>query len=237
MLQALLNAAQPLLAPAFQLWGNPVTWLEIAAALISLAMVWANMRVRPIGWPLAIVASLLYGLLFWDGKLYGEAALQVMFVLLALWGWWQWVQGQSGDGGHRNPGDTSGDSSSNAKKVSSTPLQVRSMGTRSRWTAGIYTLAAWPLLGALLARFTDSPAPYLDALATAGSITGQILLGRKLRENWLVWLAVNVFSVALFASRSYWLTALLYAVFAVLSWAGWRAWARQAPSQRDGIAP
>jgi nicotinamide mononucleotide transporter len=140
--------------------------------------------------------------------------LQVMFVLLALWGWWQWLRGGS------KTNETS-------PALGASRLQVRSMGPRGRWVAGAYTLAAWPLLGALLARFTDSPAPYMDALATAGSITGQILLGRKLRENWLVWLAVNIFSVALFASRGYWLTALLYAVFAALSWAGWRAWARR----------
>ncbi len=222
MLHDLLNAAQPLLAPAFALWGSPVTWLEIAAALISLAMVWANMRVKPVGWPLGIVASVLYGLLFLDGKLYGEASLQVMFVLLSLWGWWQWLRGT---GKLSNP--------SPARSA----LQVRSLSLRGRWVALAYTLAAWPLLGALLARWTDSPAPYLDALATAGSITGQILLGRKWRENWLVWLAVNVFSVALFASRSYGLTALLYTVFAALSWAGWRAWARPAEIPSHSVPP
>jgi nicotinamide mononucleotide transporter len=66
--------------------------------------------------------------------------------------------------------------------------------------------------------------PYLDALPTAGSVAGQFLLGRKLIENWLVWLAVNVFSVGLFAYKGLWLTALLYALFAALSVAGWRAW-------------
>jgi nicotinamide mononucleotide transporter len=53
-----------------------------------------------------------------------------------------------------------------------------------------------------------------------------LLLGRKLVENWPVWLAVNVFSVGLFAYKALWLTALLYAVFAVLSVVGWRAWQR-----------
>jgi hypothetical protein len=34
--------------------------------------------------------------------------------------------------------------------------------------------------------------PYLDALPTVASVAGQVLLGRKLVENWAVWLAVNV---------------------------------------------
>jgi nicotinamide mononucleotide transporter len=70
--------------------------------------------------------------------------------------------------------------------------------------------------------------PYLDALPTVGSLAGQALLGRKLIENWPVWLAVNVLSLGLFALKGLWLTVLLYVIFAVLSLAGWRAWRRSA---------
>ena len=86
------------------------------------------------------------------------------------------------------------------------------------------TLAAWPLLGLLLSRVTDSDVPYLDALPTVGSITGTLLLGRKLVENWPVWIAVNIVSIGLFAVKGLWLTVALYAVFAVLAVVGWRAW-------------
>ncbi len=199
--------AQPLLVPVFHLWGGPVTWLEIGAFALSLGMVWANMRLWPVAWPLSITASLLYGLLFLDSKLYGEALLQVLFVVLSVWGWWQWLRGRAGDG---------------------SALRVTTLANRVRWMFAAATLLLlWPVIALALARWTDSPVPALDALATAGSITGQVLLGRKRLENWAVWLAVNLLSVALFASRSLWLTALLYALFAVLSVVGWRAWARQ----------
>ncbi len=210
-MQDLLDAARPLLAPAFSLWGSPVTWLEGVAIVVALAMVAANMRVRPVAWPLAIASSLMYALLFADVKLYGEAGLQFMFVAVALWGWWQWLRGRGADG---------------------LALRVRSMPGRLRWVAGAATLAAWPLLGLLLDRATDSDVPYLDALPTVGSIAGQILLARKYIENWTVWAVVNVLSVGLFVYKALWLTAGLYALFAVLSVLGWRAWqARlQAPS-------
>jgi nicotinamide mononucleotide transporter len=86
------------------------------------------------------------------------------------------------------------------------------------------TLAAWPLLALLLTHTTDSDVPWLDALPTVASVTGQVLLGRKLIENWPVWLGVNLVSVGLFAWKGLWLTVLLYAVFAGLSVLGWRAW-------------
>jgi nicotinamide mononucleotide transporter len=205
----LLAAAQPLLAVAFSLWGSPVTWLEIAAFVLSLAMVVCNMRVNPLGWPLAMASSLLYALLFANSKLYGEAGLQIFFVAMAVWGWWQWLR-------HAERG--------------AAPLPVRAMPTRLRWMALGVTVAAWPMLALLLARVTDSDVPWMDALPTVASITGTWLLGRKWIENWLVWLGVNVFSLALFSHKGLWLTVLLYALFATLSVAGWRAWQRlQAP--------
>jgi len=205
LIDALLAAARPALAAAFTLLGSPVTWLEVAAFWIALAMVLANFRVHPVAWPLAIASSLLYALLFLDSRLYGEAALQLVFVAVALWGWWQWLRGTAADGA---------------------PLQVRRMSGRQRALVAAATLAAWPLLGAVLDRWTDSDVPYLDALPTVGSIAGQVLLGRKLLENWAVWVGVNVVSVALFATKGLWLTVVLYALFAVLSVAGWRLWRR-----------
>lgn len=203
VLKALLDLA---LSPAFTALGSPISWLELVAFVLALWMVVCNMRVQVLAWPLALTSSLLYFVLFWSGKLYGEASLQLLFAALALWGWWQWLRGRTADG------DT---------------LHVRTLGWRGRWLALGLTLAAWPLLGLFLQHRTDSPLPYWDALPTVASITGQWLLGRKYQENWPVWVLVNLVSVALFAFKGYWLTVVLYAVFVPMSVAGWRAWQRQ----------
>ena len=200
-------------ATAFTAWGSPVSWLEVAAFVAALAMVLANLRVHPVAWPLAIFSSAAYAVLFAQYKLYGEAALQLMFIALALWGWWQWLRGTAADGDK---------------------LRVHQLPKRQRWQALAATLLAWPLLGLLLARSTDSDVPYLDALPTVASVTGQILLGRKLVENWPTWVAVNVISVALFVYKALWLTSLLYSLFALLALWGWRHWQRLAATQ---VAP
>jgi nicotinamide mononucleotide transporter len=203
----LLQLAQPLLAPAFSLWASPVTWLEILAFVLSLLMVGFNIRVHAAAWPLAIAASLLYFLLFQDSRLYGEASLQIFFALMACWGWWQWLRGRGDDGA---------------------ALRVRTLSRRGRLALAASLLATWPLLAAFLRQFTDTDVPWGDALPTAGSIAGQWLLGRKYVENWPVWLAVNLVSIGLFAYKALWLTVLLYALFALLSLAGWRAWSKLA---------
>jgi nicotinamide mononucleotide transporter len=202
-----MAALRPMFAAAFTAWGSPVTWLEIVAVVIALLMVGCNMRVNPLAWPLAITSSALYGLLFLDSRLYGEAGLQVFFIVMAGWGWWQWLRGRGDDG---------------------SALQVRHLGHAGRWRVLLAMALAWPALGLLLATATDSDVPWWDAFPTAGSVIGQWLLARKYVENWLAWGVVNVVSVLLFAYKGLWLTVLLYGLFVVLSVLGWRVWQRLA---------
>jgi nicotinamide mononucleotide transporter len=166
-------------------------------------MVVCNIRVNVLAWPLAIAASLLYFLLFWDHRLYGEASLQIFFSAVAGWGWWQWRRGRQADGA---------------------ALRVRHLSGRGRLGLLAAVALAWPLLGGFLRQATDTDVPWWDALPTAGSVAGQWLLGRKYVENWPVWVGVNAVSVGLFAWKGLWLTAVLYALFLLMALWGWRAW-------------
>ena len=210
-MDALLAGLKPLFAPAFSLAGAPVTWLEVVAFALALGTVLMNIRVNPLGWPLAIVSSLLYFGLFWDSRLYGDASLQIFFAVVALWGWWQWLRGTQSDG---------------------RPLEVRSLGLRGRWVAVGVLAVAWPATGLFLRTYTDTDVPWWDAFPTAASVVGQWLLGRKYIENWPTWLVVNVVSAALFAHKGLWLTTVLYVVFIALSVVGWKAWIALAQAQR-----
>ncbi|RZJ12446.1 MAG: nicotinamide riboside transporter PnuC [Rubrivivax sp.] len=201
----LATAWAALLAPAFTAFGSPISWLELIAFVLAVWMVICNMRVNLMAWPLAFVSSLMYFGLFWDGKLYGEASLQLVFAVLALWGLWQWRFGRTHEG---------------------EALRVRRLGLRGLTTPVLLTLAAWPLLGLFLDHFTDSPLPYWDAFPTVASLLGQWLLARKYEENWPTWIVVNTVSVVLFGIKGYWLTVLLYAGFIPMSVIGWRAWRR-----------
>lgn len=206
-MESLLQALAPLFVAAFTWWDTPATWLEVVAFVMAIAMVWLNMRVNPWAWPLAIASSLLYWLLFWQYKLYGEGSLQVFFAIVGAWGWWQWLRGRQDDG---------------------RALRVRHLDARGRTTALVAMALAWPALALFLDHVTDSDVPWWDAFPTALSVIGQVLLGRKYIENWPTWVVVNVASVALFAYKGLWLTVILYAIFVVLSFVGWQAWRRLA---------
>jgi nicotinamide mononucleotide transporter len=197
-------------AQAFALWGSPVTWTEVVAFVLAVWMVVCNWRVNPLAWPLAMVSSALYALLFADYKLYGEASLQLVFIAVAVWGWWQWLRGTGDDG---------------------RALRVRHLDRRHLLAVVAFVLVAWPLLALFLDHATDSDVPWFDALPTVGSLAGQWLLGRKYVENWPAWIGVNIVSVGLFAWKGLWLTVVLYALFIVMAAVGWSRWRQLARAQ------
>jgi len=194
-----------MLDTAFTLLGTAVTWLEVIAFVLALANIACNVFEIHWGWPLTIIASVLYAWLFYASKLYGEAGVNVFFAVAALWGWWQWLRG------HRSG--------------SSAPLRIARLDSQGVAITVAGWAVAWLGCALLLRAITDSDVPWADGFVTAGSVVGTVLLGRKFIENWPIWLIVNAASVALFAYKGLTLTVVLYVIFfglAIWGWIGWR---------------
>jgi nicotinamide mononucleotide transporter len=192
-----------------------VTWIEAIAFVLALACVVCNVLEIHWGWPLAIVSSGLYCWLFFKNRLYGDAGIQIYFVLASIWGWALWLK----------PNRALNHAAAKSKTFA---LQVRHWSPGERNTVLASWVGLWLLLGLLLSRWTDSDVPWADAFPTAGSLLGQILLGKKILENWLIWQIVNIAMVGLLAYKQLWLTMLLYVIFLVMAVLGWRRWAQAA---------
>ena len=194
-----------LFSTAFTLWGLDTSWLELIAVLLAFAMIVCNIIELHWGWPLAAISSVLYFFLFWSQRLYGEALLQVLFIVLAMWGWSVWLRGVEG-----------------------APLPITRMPSHQRLKFAVSGSALWLTTGSVLLNFTDTDVPWWDAFPTAFSLVGQYLLAHKRLENWAVWIVVNIVAAGLFAWKGLWLTTLLYLAFIALSAVGWRKWAKHA---------
>ena len=193
-----------LFSTAFTLWGLDTSWLELIAVMLAFAMIVCNILELHWGWPLAAVSSVLYFFLFWNQRLYGGALLQVLFVVLALWGWSVWLRGVEG-----------------------APLPVTRMPSHQHLVLALSGSVLWLATASALLNFTDTDVPWWDAFPTAFSLIGQYLLAHKRLENWIVWVSVNIVAAGLFAWKALWLTTLLYLMFVVLSAVGWRTWAKR----------
>ena len=186
-----------------------ITYLEAIAFVLGLACVICNVFEIHWGWPLAIVSSALYFWLFSKNKLYGDAGIQIYFIVASFWGWWCWLKRPK------------------AKLAAAgQSLQVTRLSQQGVVWLCLIWLVLWGLLALILGRFTDSDVAWADAFPTAGSLIGQILLGRKILENWAVWQVVNISMVALLAYKTLWLTMVLYVVFLAMAVLGWRRWSQ-----------
>jgi nicotinamide mononucleotide transporter len=187
-----------------------VEWtpLEAIAALFGVISVYLSTRQNIWSWPTAIVNVALYAIVFYQGRLYGQMGLQPIYLVLSVYGWYQWLHG----GEQR------------------TELHVSRASPRLLAAAAALNLGAWLLLAALLRR-TDAALPWLDALLATTSLVAQWMLTKKILENWILWIAVDVVYVPMFISQRLYATAMLYVAFLVLATMGFVEWRRSLVSR------
>ena len=65
--------------------------------------------------------------------------------------------------------------------------------------------------------------PYADAAIAWASVLTTWLVARKLIENWLYWIAIDLVAAALYWSQGLHATAVLYLLYAALAVRGYRA--------------
>ena len=68
--------------------------LEISANLITTASILLAGRNSIHTWWTGIIGCVLFGVLFYDARLYADVALQVFFLATSISGWWAWVHGR-----------------------------------------------------------------------------------------------------------------------------------------------
>ena len=183
--------------------------LEAVAVLFSIVAVTLQVRQHPWGWPLTLVGVTLYAWIFWNIRLYADMGLQAVFFAQGVYGWWFWLHG----GTRREE------------------APVRRMGVQG-WVGTVAVVAVGTLaLGSALARWTDAALPYMDSFLSVTSLTANLLLARKVLENWMLWVFADVLYIGMFIYKGVFLTAGLYVVFLGLATAGllewWKAWRAQ----------
>ena len=178
--------------------------LEILATVFGLWSVIAYVRESVWAWPSGLINVLLYILLFWNARLYGDTGLQVVYVVLQGYGWWLWLRGGPQHG--------------------TLPITRTS---RQEWLqlVGIGVVVYLPV-GWFLDTWTDTDVPWWDAAPTISSLIAQWMISRKKLENWWVWIVTDLVYIPLYASKHLWLTAALYCVFLTLCIIGLRQWTR-----------
>jgi nicotinamide mononucleotide transporter len=178
--------------------------LEVIAVAAAVAYLLLAIRQNIWCWLGAAISTTIYVYLFFVAKLYMESALNLFYLVMAVYGWSVWYFGRSGD---------------EELPVSVWPRNIHAIAIATIVTASI-------LSGYLLERYSDAAYPYIDSMTTWGAIWATFLVARKVLENWWYWLVIDAASIVIYWSRDLQLTALLFVVYVVMIPFGLVAWRR-----------
>ena len=183
---------------------------ELLAVLLAAAYVVLAIRQSLWCWPAAAVSASIYTVLFLHSGLVMESALQLFYVLMAGYGFWQWSQlSRKGGVGSNRP----------------LAISTRPWRWHLAWIAALVVCTL--LIGCLLALYSRAELVWLDTTTTVFSLFATFLVARKLLENWLYWIIIDLTYVGLFWYKGFYPTAILFAIYTVMACVGYVKWQQQ----------
>ena len=188
-----------------QTWWQGQSWLEVAGVISGLLCVYLAAKNVIWNWPLAIISVSIYIFIFYDSNLFADMGLQVYFLAVNIYGWYFWSQKPS-----------------TANKTPVTLIKKREV-----IASAIAIIVFTCLLGWILFNHTTASYPYLDSFCTACSIVAQFFMARKVLQNWLLWVFVDIIYVGVYLFKGLHLTAVMYAIYIVIALIGYMDWKRE----------
>lgn len=190
-----------------------MTAVELVATLFGLACVALYVVQSIWSWPTGLVQVCLFAWVFYHAQLYSDFLLHLVYIALQLYGWYHWLRGAPRD-------------------AETLPITRLAPPAGLAWIA--VAASGTAVLGFVMGRYTDAALPYWDAAIAALSLVAQYLLARKVLENWLLWVVVDVIAIGVYLAKGLYITTVLYAVFLVMAVTGYLAWRRSYFQQRLG---
>jgi len=172
--------------------------IEILAVLTTLFCVILTMKSNIWGWPIGIISTVLYFIVFFNQHLYAEAILQIIFTIQGAYGWYYWGKNK-------------------AKK----PFFI----SKKRFTCDMIILCISVIfLAHILAVKTDNPEPAYDAVTSMLSIYGTWYLAKKNMYGWVMFIIADFFFIFMFVPEKMFWSAGLYCILLILAINGLIKW-------------
>ncbi len=186
-------------------------YIELLGAILGIAYIFFSIRQSILTWPVGLLTSLLYVWVFFVSKLYADMGLQMYYVAISIYGWYEWLFGNQTN--HTES------------------IKVSRINFRLGIILSIVSILLFFVIWFILKNYTDSSVPMADSLATALSIVATWMLARKILEHWLIWIFVDAFSIWLFWYKDLMPTVVLFVVYTVMAYIGYREWKQEFKQQ------
>ena len=182
---------------------NPIL-LEITAVVFAIIYLLLAVKQDVRCWYAAIISSGLYFFIMMSANLYMEAYLQIFYILMAIYGWFQW----------------------NKVSQDKSNFYVRTWSMKKHFIVISLVILLAFISGSLLNIYTEAALPFIDAFTTWGAIIATYMVAKKLLENWIYWFVIDSISVLLFMSRGLYLTSVLFLVYLIIIYFGYKRWTK-----------
>lgn len=175
--------------------------LDISVFIISVLGIFLEMYQRPLFWLSYIIAAIILGYQFYTTHLYGSFILQIIYVVLSIYGWYKWT--------HK-------DSEQHQVLICHT--------TSKQWIYYTFTTIFLGILTYFILKHTGDQDYLTDATLTAVSITATYMAAAKQIESWFVFTLSGLISSYLCYRYQLYFTCLTYIIFSVLDFIGGFKW-------------
>ncbi len=170
---------------------QPVGWISVVSGLAGVFSVVLCAQGRIATFAFGFVQIITYLYLSWQERLWAEVAMNIFYLLSQFYGIVAW------------------------KKRYTTELQPRALSRKIGGVIALLCMVCSVLVGWLLQTFTNDSQPWLDAFTTIPAIAAQILLVMAYREQWYLWLFVDVLAVVMWCVAGNYALAALYLFWCV----------------------
>jgi len=193
---------------ALQTWWQHQTWLEITGVISGLLCVYLAAVNNIWNWPIAIISVSIYILIFFEAHLFADMGLQVYFLATNIYGWYYWSR----------------------KTFTENKIPV-ALITKKEIILSIAVIIAFTVILGSALKYTTASYPYIDSFCTACSLVAQIFLARKVLENWLIWIFVDIIYVGIYLIKGLHLTAIMYIIYVGIALLGYIDWKKEYKKQ------
>jgi nicotinamide mononucleotide transporter len=179
-----------------------MSWPERISIATGLIYIVLSVRQKPLCWPFGILSVGIWMVVVFNGRLYMDAFLQFVYVVLGFYGWWQWMRGGEND----------------------TPLPVRTVDKALALKLTGIGIVGIIIFGYISQNILHAAFPWLDTITTVISLIAQYLLARKYLENWILWIVADAMYIYIYFAKGWTGYSGLMAVYTIMAVAGLYSW-------------
>ena len=184
-----------------------MTSWEMLAVFLSVSYILLAIKQNLWSWVAAFFSTLIYSILFFDASLLMDSALNIFYLVMAVYGWYSWKYGNI--------------------KAQNEQLQITTYGITNNFKIiGILILISI-LLGYIMANYTSADFAYLDTFTTVFAVFATYMLAKKVLENWIYWVVIDTVSIYIYIQKGFYLTAVLFAIYTVLACVAYIQWKKE----------